>query len=99
MPKGIFLIFLPNTFKFIIVMADSKVLIRSDVVLVIYKITEQKLPRSNYQDLNQIVRVYFWSIAQHHHLPNDPPSNDTRNILIQNDDHLCTRFKIPLMQR
>lgn len=57
---------------------------------------EQKLTSHNYLDWKEVVRVYLRSIAQHRHLTDDRPSNDTRDAWIQNDDHLFYQTRNPV---
>ena len=69
-------------------MDEKKVVIISDAVLVMSKITEYKLNGTNYLDWSKIVKLYFFSIAMNDHLTKDPPSQDSKKSWLREDAYL-----------
>ena len=58
--------------------ADKKAVVVSEVVLVMFKITDHKLNGLNYLDWSKIVCFYLRSIDMDNHLIEDPPTDDSK---------------------
>lgn len=59
------------------IMAETKPVVVSDVVLVMSKIMNHKLIGSNYLEWSKTIRLYL-SIDKDDHLTNDPPNEKER---------------------
>ena len=57
----------------------KKLVVVSDVVSMMSKITDHKLNGLNYLDWNKTIQIYLRSIRMAHHLVKDTPTDDSRD--------------------
>ena len=69
-------------------MAEEKVIILSDVIPVISKISDHKLTRENYTDWNKTIRMFMLSIGKENHLIETPPKGDSSKTWLRDDARL-----------
>ena len=74
-------------------LADKKLVSAPEVVSMMSKITENKLTGLNYLDGSKIVRLYLRSIHMASHLTEDPPSNDSKDRLLEDDALLFLQIR------
>ena len=67
---------------------DKKYVSAPEVVLMMSKITEDKLTSDNYLDLSKIVHLYLRSIRMVNHLIEDPPTDYSKNQWLEDNAHL-----------
>ena len=67
---------------------DKKAVSALEVVPMMSKIKEDKLIGSNHLDLSKTVCLYLRSIRMASHLTEDPPTDDSNNQWLEDDDHL-----------
>ena len=60
-------------------LTDKKPVSTPKVVLMMSKITEDKLTGPNYLDWSKTVRLYLKSIRKVSHLTEDPPTDDSKD--------------------
>ena len=60
----------------------------ADIVPNVSKITEHKLNGSNYIEWSKTIKIYQRSVAKDDHLTEEPPTDITRKLLIQDDARL-----------
>ena len=58
---------------------DKKPVSTSEVVLMMSKITEDKLTSPDYLDWSKTVHLYLRSICMASHLTEDPPTDDSKD--------------------
>ena len=58
---------------------DKKHVPMPEVVLMMSKITEEKLTSPNYSDWSKTIRLYLQSIRMASHLDKDPPTDDSKD--------------------
>ena len=68
--------------------ADKKLVSAPEVVLMMSKITEDKLTGPNYLDWNKTVRLYLRNIRIASHLTEDPPTDDSKDRWLEDDARL-----------
>ena len=59
-------------------MVDKKLVVASEVVSVMSKITNHKLNGLNNLDWSKTIRLYLWSVDMDNHLVEDPPTDDSK---------------------
>ena len=59
--------------------ADKKLVLALEVVLIMSKITENKLTGPNYLDWSKAICLYLRSIRIASHLTEDPPTDDSKD--------------------
>ena len=77
-----FLGFLMSTSK------DKKPVSTPKVVLMMSKITENKLSSLNYSDLSKTIHLYLRSILMANHLDKDPPIDNSKERWLEDDIRL-----------
>ena len=68
--------------------SKAKFVTITDMILVMSKITKQKLNWSNFIDWSKTVQVYLRSIEKDNHLTDDPLTDNTRQAWLRDDAHL-----------
>ena len=63
----------------------TKLVLTHEVVLMMSKITEDKLTGPNYLDWSKTIRLYLRSILMANHLDKDPPTDDLKERWLEND--------------
>ena len=61
---------------------------KPEVVLMMSKITEDKLTSPNYLELSKTIRIYVRSIRMGSHLTKDPPTDDSKEQWMEEDARL-----------
>ena len=69
-------------------MAKKKPTTVFEVAPMMSKITNHKLNGLNYLDWSKMIRIYIRSIRMATHLVKDPPTNDSREQWMEEDDCL-----------
>ena len=69
-------------------LADKKPVSAPEVVLMMSKITEDKLTGPNYLDWSKIISLYLRSIRMASHLTEDPPTEDSKDRWLEDDSRL-----------
>ena len=59
-----------------------------DIMPIVSKITEHKLDGSNYIEWSKTIKIYLRSVAKDDHVTEEPPTDITRKLLIQDDARL-----------
>ena len=67
-----------------IVMEENKNYV-ADIVPIVSKITEHKLNGSNYIEWSKTIKIYLRSVAKDDHLTEEPPTDITRKLWMQDD--------------
>ena len=57
------------------------------------KITEDKLAGPNYSDSSKTIRLYLWSIRMASHFDKDPPTDDSKERWLKDDDRLFLQIR------
>lgn len=75
-------------------MADKqKNLVMTDIIPMMFKITERKLIGTTYLDWCKIVRIYLRSISMDNHLTADPPTDNTHHTWLRDDARLFLQIR------
>ena len=74
-------------------MAKEKVVVPSDGIPVISRISDHKLTRKNYHDWNKTIRLYLLSIGKEGHLTETPPIGDSSKTWIRDDARLFLQIQ------
>ena len=72
---------------------DKKLVSMLKVVPMMSKITKDKLTGSNYSDWSKTIRLYLQSIRMASHLDKDPPTNDSKEQLLEDDACLFLQIR------
>ena len=64
-----------------------------EVVLMMSKITEDKLIGPNYSDWSNSIRLYLKSICMANHLDKDPPTDDSKERWLEDDARLFLQIR------
>ena len=72
---------------------DKKLVVTSEVVPMLSKITEHKLNDLNYLDWNKTIRIYIRSICMTAHLKKDPPTDDSKDQWMEEDSRLYLQIR------
>lgn len=67
---------------------EQKIVVMSDMVPVMSRITDHKLNGSNYLDWSKSVRFYLRCIDKDNHMVDDPPTDDSRRTWLREDARL-----------
>ena len=73
-------------------MEESKNFV-ADIVPIVSKITEHKLNGSNYIEWSKTIKIYLRSVAKDDHLTEEPPTDITRKLWMQDDARLFLQMK------
>ncbi|XP_034673007.1 uncharacterized protein LOC117904490 [Vitis riparia] len=65
----------------------------ADIVPIVSKITEHKLNGSNYIEWSKTIKIYLRSVAKDDHLTEEPPTDITRKLWLQDDARLFLQMK------
>ena len=65
----------------------------ADIVPIVSKITEHKLNGSNYIEWSKTIKIYLRSVAKDDHLTEEPPTDITRKLWMQDDARLFLQIK------
>ena len=69
----------------------------ADIVPIVSKITEHKLNGSNYIEWSKTIKIYLRSVAKDDHLTEEPPTDITRKLWMQDDARLFLQMKTLLI--
>ena len=70
-----------------IVMEENKNYV-ADIVPIVSKITKHKLNGFNYIEWSKTIKIYLRSVAKDDHLTEEPPTDITRKLWMQDDARL-----------
>ena len=72
---------------------DKKPVLAPEVVLMMSKITEDKLTGLNYLDWSKTICLYLRSICMASHLDKDPPTDDSKDQWLEDDARLFLQIR------
>ena len=72
---------------------DKKLVSTPEVVLMMSKITEDRMTGPNYSDWSKTIRLYLRSIHLASHLDKDPPTDDSKEQWLEDDARLFLKIR------
>ena len=72
---------------------DKKPVSALEVVPMMSKITEDKLTGLNYSDWSKTIRLYLRSIRMTSYLDKDPPTDDSKDLWLEDDARLFLQIR------
>ena len=72
---------------------DKKLVLTPKVVLMMSKITKDKLPSPNYSDLSKTIHLYLRNILMTNHLDKDPPIDESKERSLEDDARLFLQIR------
>ena len=72
---------------------DKKHVSAPEVVSMMSKITEDKLVDPNYSDWSKTIHLYLRNICMTNHLDEDPPTDDLKDLWLEDDTRLFLQIR------